>query len=238
MTDRKHLTIKTLFKGLYFVGCGMAFLGLFFDFYAFQGVHHAEGVVVAWNYNLFAGWTSSMPATNLFNFQYRPAGFALPVIIPILLLCAAIGSLFSLVLRGLDSTENLRSLMPYGYIHAFLLLLVGFYAIAFPLFFLVPNGLHFPVLTLTEEGTGVVFLYSVGLGYLMEVAGFLLIFPYITFYIHTIRSYELTGRDPTERIIADALKKSQKPLDIGQELAQERISLELTPIQRQKKIEN
>jgi hypothetical protein len=86
-----------------------------------------------------------------------------------------------------------------------------------------------------EEGTGVIFLYSVGLGYLMEVIAFLLVFPYVLFFIHTIRSYEITERDRSENIITKALIKSQKPLDIAQEVAQERINLELTPLQEQNK---
>lgn len=238
MNAHKHFNTKTLFKALFFVGCTAAFLGLFVDFYTLQGTHHTVGTVILWNYNLFTGWTTPLPDDALFNVQWKPASFDISNILQIVFMATIVISLFCIILKGLNDTTDLHKLTFYAYIHFFLLLFIGFYVFVFPLFFLAPNDLHFPIITITDEGSGIIFLYSIGQGYVMELIAFLLVFPYVIFYIQTIRTYEIEGSTQAEKILSEKVKQTQKVLDIEQQIAQEHISLEFQPIKTPQKIKN
>jgi len=230
MISKMQFTIKNIFKVLFFVGCGLAFLGIFLDFYSFQGIHSIDGNVVAWNYNLFTGWTSPISESNPYNTEFQPPNFNISIILQITLMVTVILSLFCMILKGLNYTTNLSKLMFYAYIHFFLLLLISFYVFIFPLFVLVPSGLHFPFILIMDNDILISFRYSIGIGYILELLAFICVFSYVLFYIQTIRNYEIEKTDQSDKILQEMVEESQKAIDIEQAIAQERISLELEPI--------
>jgi heme/copper-type cytochrome/quinol oxidase subunit 1 len=227
MNGNLQVTIKSVFKALFIIGCGFAFIGIFFDFYSLHGTHPTEGLVVHWNYNLFTEWTTPITDTTGFNSHYYPGTFDISLILHVLFLGTVIISLFCIILKGLNYSKDLSKRTIYAYIHFFLLLLIGFYVFIFPLFFLVPRGIPFPLALINDNETGITLFYTIGAGYILELFAFVCVFAYVIFYIQTIRNYEIDETDISETIITEKVSQSLKPIDLEQQIAQERISLEL-----------
>lgn len=228
MNTKLEFNIKLFFKGLFFLGCCFAFLGLFLEFYSFQGIHYSDGVVISWNYNPLTGWISSLPYES-YNASYKPEEFNISIIIHVVFMVIIIISVFCMISKGLNYTQNLNKLMLYAYINFFMLILIAFYVFIFPLFFLTPNGFHFPIIYIINEDIGISFQFSVGLGYIMELIAFICVWPYILFYFQTIRNYEIEENDNIDKAIRESIKKSQRIIDLEQKIAQERVTIELKP---------
>ncbi len=222
-----------LFKLLYFIGCGIAFLGIFFDFYSYDVFILGNIKLTSWSYNLFEGWNvnntfeaSFFATLNPFFFiiivflllKYPPI-LSISPLFHIIFLGVIITSVLCLLFKGLEDSKNLSDLTFYAFLHIFLLLLVGFYTIVFPMFYLIPHNLYFPFTTIREPFLGITYHYFLGIGYFLEFIAFILLFPYAVFYLQTVRNYEIS--DESTQITEELINKANIRIDIDKLIAEE-----------------
>jgi hypothetical protein len=91
--------------------------------------------------------------------------------------------------------------------------------VIFPIFYLIPNNLYFPLIFIKKPFFGISYHYSLGIGYLLEFIAFILLFPYAVFYLQTVRNYEIS--DESNQIIGELIKQANKEIDIDKLIAEE-----------------
>jgi len=227
------MNTRLFFKSLYFIGTGMAFLGIFFDFYYYKSYIFYDILISDYSYNLFEGLNMNFSFEEFLFASLDPILFiiigwlllkypsALSInpLFHILFLGIIIASTFFLLFKRLEDSKNLSDLSFYAFLHVFLLLLVGFYTVVFPMFYLTPNKLYFPLITIKEPFFGIIYHYSLGIGYFLEFIAFILLFPYAIFYLQTVRNYEIS--DKSTQIIENLIKQSNINIDFDKLIAEE-----------------
>ena len=94
------------------------------------------------------------------------------------------------------------------------------FLLVFPLLYLLPRALYFPLIYLEDLETGFNYFYSIGLGYLSHLIAFLLIFPYNIFYFRTINQFEKENNTP-EMLVKKLIKETEEDLELDKLIAQE-----------------
>ena len=213
-------TLEGIFKALYIIGLATIFSSLFLEMYYFQIVE--EGTILAsFSYSLFFGWHTDILEYDFLT-MYRPE-VEIPFVITIIFL-GLLSYCGYLLLR--DSVEKQRNhlLIKQSYMLIFLLILDLFYIVAFPLFYLIPNGLYFPYLIFWDESLGWDFVYSVGPGYLLHTLGFLLTFTYAFHCWMISRKFKIQARSK-KVLLEKKLKKIHAPLDLDALISEEKVGV-------------
>ncbi|GAG60441.1 unnamed protein product, partial [marine sediment metagenome] len=66
--------------------------------------------------------------------------------------------------------------------------------------------------------------YSIGIGYILQLFGFVLIFPYSLYYLLTITALERSRQIP-EIQIEKIIQKIQEPIDLDEFIAEEELKI-------------
>ncbi len=181
---RIEVTSKNIrvFKGFYIIGIILILFSLFFDWYSYRIRFNNETIVLS-TFNLFDGWKQSI--SGLSNVDIGIEDTSIPLILNLMLIGVAILSTYTVLFIDIEETSALGKHLRYAYINGAVLLLVLFYTIIFPIMYLFPQGLYFPYLHVIDSEYGVTSIYSVELGYILQLLSFPLLFPYaftITFF--------------------------------------------------------
>jgi len=200
-------------------------LSLFLDIYNFRVVDTAEILVASWDYNLMYGWSG-------FNMYYRPPDLGLSIEFMSVYLGTILCVIAINILKDIEKVENLSKYKPYMYANFFLLLLVGFVIIVFPAFYLFQNGLYYPIVEIYDESITSTCIYSVGIGYILQIFGFACVFPYVVFHYYTIRTFNI---DSNGKDLQDRLEKENEPLDLDRYIAEEELKNKYHKIEKEKK---
>jgi len=209
-------------KLMLLVGVILLFVSLFLEWYSFQVVDLNNAIIASWSYNLFYEWTTEFPSGITVNEEYKPLNLGVPFyfnILFIITLVLSVGVIFS---RDSHESKKLTNTRYFSYIFGFLLALTIFYVILFPSFYLYPNELYFPVLTNVDSELGITKNYTIGTGYILQLIGFILIFPYSVYYILSTFVQERNYRLP-EIQIEEIIKEIQEPIDIDEFIAEEEL---------------
>jgi hypothetical protein len=209
------MKLLALFKSLFFLGCGICFFSLFLDFYSLRVYNVAGTLISSWDYSLLTGWTGS-------NATYRPPKLGLSIEFLVVYLGVVIVSVIATLLKNIEKTSDLRSFMPYAYLNIFLLLMIGFMIVVFPIFFLLPEELYFPFMIVFDESFNLTFHYAVGVPYYLQMGGFVMVFPYVIFHYHTIRTYILQKDDNTEKI-QKLIQEENEYIDFDRYITEEKL---------------
>ncbi|TXT65421.1 MAG: membrane protein of unknown function [Promethearchaeota archaeon] len=212
--------IKLIFKAFYFIGNAIAFLGVFFDFYSISTVIFGSQTLSSWSYNLFSGWSSD---TQYQIIMLIPNVINLSFYFHLFFLAMLLSSIFCIIFKSLESSKKLSDLVFYSYLHIFILLLIGFYILIFPLYYLLPNQLYFPFAIIHEPFLGIERYYSFGIGYYLECISFISIFPYTVFYMQTVRNFEFKNEEVQK--LADKIMEANVNLDLDKLIAEEQLKV-------------
>ena len=204
------------------MGVIILFISLFLEWYSFQVVDINNEVIASWSYNLFFEWTTNFPEGATVNEEYRPLNLNVPFYITILFIIMLVLSVGVIIIRDINLSKNTTSIRYYSYIFAFLLILTFFYIVLFPSIYLYPNELYYPVLTNIDTELNIVTYYSVGIGYILQLCGFVLIFPYSLYYILSATAFERNRHIP-EIQIEKIILEIQEPLDLDEFIAEEEL---------------
>jgi len=205
-------------KLMLLAGVILLFVSLFLEWYSFQVVDINNELIASWSYNLFFEWTTEFPPGVTVNEEYRPLNLGVPFYINIFFIITLVLSVGVIIIR--DSNES--NTRYFSYIFAFLLALTFFYVVLFPSIYLYPNELYFPVVTHIDSELNISIHYSIGVGYILELFGFVLIFPYSLYYILTTTALEKSRHLP-EIQIEKIINEIQEPIDLDEYIAEEEL---------------
>lgn len=185
----------------------------------------SNDLVVSWSYYLFSGWQTPFNTSFTLNEVMMPKNASIPYIINILTIITIILSGYVVLFKNIDQATRIKSYNKYTYVNGFLLLLVMYYVIICPLMYFIPDKLYFPLLNIRDYDLGYIYLYAIGLGYILQLFAFSLMFPYPIFYFKTINTFIQEEKTP-EKLLAKTIRESEDPLDIDKYIAEEELKLE------------
>ncbi len=223
--DDKNNDLYAKSKISFVVGLMVFFVSLFLEGYFFQ-VYDPSGKLAAyWSYSFMFGWTTSIEENSL-NELFKPLNFQFPYAVNIVFL-GCIGVAFYLAItKNLEVEEGLESLRYHAYANFFVLILGVFYLLIFPVFYLARINFYFPCILFTDLKSSITYVYSVGLGYIFQVIGFVLVFPYTIFFYKTIDGFQKTENAP-EKLLDNYKKKAQEKIDFESLIAEEKEKLKV-----------
>lgn len=207
------------FKIIFLAGVTVLFVSLFVDWYAFQ-VLESGILTVSWGYNILFGWSTEFPPGITINDNFRPQDLGISPVIHFLFIAVLLFTLFTIFFKDLEQADDLLSLKKFSLGFICLIALLLFYIVIFPIAYLLPNGLYFPSLIDNDLDLAMMFSYSISYGYILQLVGFLLIFPYSMHYFLTISQFEKQENTP-ERKIASYIEKVQEHVDFDKYIAEE-----------------
>jgi hypothetical protein len=159
----------------------------------------------------------------------EPENATVPIIINIILIIVILAAGYVVLLKDVENADNIRNYNKFAYILIFVILLTGFYTIVCPIMYLAPNELYFPMLTVRDYDLEYLYIYSIGIGYILQLISFPLIFPYSVFYYKTVSSFIQEERS-SEKILQNAIQTSQEPIDLDRFIAEEELEDKQIPI--------
>jgi hypothetical protein len=218
------MNLKSYYKVLYLIGIFMSLLSLFFEWYSFQARNFEDELVVLWNYYLFLGWTTVFSPDAWFNEVFKPKGEQLPTIIGIVYILVMIITIYSVLFKDLEHTDNLKSSKKYSYVHIFQLFLSGFYISIVPIYYWISQEFFFPYLVFTNFDLEVRFTYTIGLGYILQCFAFTAIFPYSIYYYYTCSHFKNNLGKTT---LQEILNQVQESIDFEKLIVEEKLKLQM-----------
>lgn len=208
------------FKILYLIGLILLFISFFLEWYVVQ-VYNSEGSLIAyWSYNPLFKWKTIFSESSSFNNNTRPKDLAISPLFPWIFIIFIVLSAYCVVFNDLENMKKIEKIQKYSYVNLFLLFLNIFYLFIFPAYYLLPNELYFPFVEINDEDLDCVYHYSIGPGYILQMIGFISIFPYIIFYYQTSLKFKSQKNSPNE-MMGDYLEQIQEPIDMDKLIAQE-----------------
>ncbi len=206
-------TVLQWFKGLFLIGLVSFFLSFFLEWYSFRVFSESE-TIVSWQFNLFNGWVSPI------NDYLQPEQIEIPFFINVMAIILLVLTGYIVFFMSIENATSLEKYRTYAYINGALLILVLCYISLFPFLYLLPNDLYYPLFHITNPDSGVTTAYSVGLGYVLQLISFPLLFPYSAFYISTILKFGQEDNNAELRF-NKLVEKYQEPIDLDKYIASE-----------------
>ncbi|MFX0044075.1 MAG: hypothetical protein ACFE8L_14265 [Candidatus Hodarchaeota archaeon] len=211
-----------MFKVLFIIGIILVFVSLFFNWYSYQAYDINNDLIASWDYNLFTGWSTPLSDAFILNQDFRPDNLNISPIMNILLICACLICVYIALIKDVDQSNSPQKLKDYSYLNFFLLLLVGFYVVIFPIAYLLSNELYYPYLKYEDVQANITYVYSLSVGYYFQLFALMLIFPYTLFYYQTITTFE-QEEHTLQKVINRYIEKNQEPLDLDKFIAEEEL---------------
>ncbi len=219
------INFKSGYKIVFIVGLMLGFASVFLDWYYFQGVSDSGEIVVYWVYNALFDWSTTFSQGAVINDFYEPKNASLPVGIVIAFLIVIFLSAYSVLFVDAERKDNLLRLKKFGFVNLSLVTLIGFFVLIYPLFFLLPNGLYYPFLAYYDYDLGVIFYYSIGPGYFLQLISFACTFPFAIFNHSVINTFE-KEESSAENKIKRHVESVREELDWDKLISQEEFKLE------------
>ena len=219
------LNFKSGYKIIFIIGLLFGFASLFLDWYYFQGVTDSGEVVIYWVYSALFDWSTPFSQSAAFNKFYEPKNASLPVAIIIAFLIGIFLSAYSVLFLDVERKNNLSKLKKIGFVNLSLVILIGFFILIYPLFFLLPNGLYYPFLVYYNNELEITFCYSLGPGYFFQLISFACTFPYAMFNHSIINTFE-KEQSSVENTINQYINSTREDLDLDKLIAREEFKLE------------
>ncbi len=204
---------------------------MFLDWYYLQGVLDSGETIMSWVYNALFGWRTPFTRGIVLNPLYTPQNATMPVVIVLVLIIAIFLSAYSTLFHDIEKGDNLLKVKRFSFITLLLIVLIGFFVLIFPLFFLLPNDLYYPIMVYYDSELGLTLYYSIGPGYWLQVISFGCTFPYALFNLSVINSFEKEQSAPAE-VIRSYIEEMKEGFDLDKFIAQEELEIESIQLKR------
>ena len=217
-----ELRMKKAFKGFYLIGLLLLFASLFLEWYYVDISNFDKQIISSWYYNVFTEWSTNFEVQNTVNYLFKPNNLEISLIIILVFIGSLIISLYIITFRDIDTPEDLEKSKNLYYVLFLLLVLNGFFLFVFPVVYLMGGELYFPFMMVKNADLGVIYTYTIGPGYYLQMFGFVLIFPYSIFYYQTVIQFETTKRNPA-KVAEDHIERVSEKVDLDRFIAEEKI---------------
>jgi len=215
-----NISLKNEFKVLFIIGLIILIISMFLDWYYIQ-VYDSRGKLIAfWSYNPFTEWTTVSSGGSGYKKISHPKDLLIPLVINAMFIPVVVVCGYCVLFKDIEKKIELEKLQRYAYINLFLVLINCYYIFAFPIFYLFPNHLYFPFITIKDADLNVVYHYSIGPGYFLQVISFIMIFPYAIFYYQTIEKFK-TKQHSIKKVIDRYIQTVQESMDLDKLITEE-----------------
>jgi len=231
------INFKSGYKVIFLVGLVLCFTSVFLDWYYLEGVLDSGATIMSWVYNALFGWSTPFGEGNLFNESYRPQNATMPIIIVMFFIVAVFLSSYSTLFHDVEQGDNILKVKRFSFITLSLIVLIGFFVLIFPLFFLLPNDLYYPFMVYYDSELGLTLYYSIGPGYWFQVISFGCTFPYALFNQSVVSTFEKEQSTP-EKIINAYITNAKEIFDLDKLIAQEELAIETSQLKLRKEPKN
>jgi hypothetical protein len=219
------------FRILFLIGCAVLVCSLFLDWYSFQIFNLDNELICLWDYYIFFGWKTPILEDSTFNTMMRPETALIPLGLNVILIIIMLLSGYIILFKDVEKSTNIRKYYKFGYILAFLVILVFFYVIICPFLYLISYGLYFPLYKIIDVEQGFVFFYTVKLGYFLQLTSFPLLFPYCIFYFSTINNFIQQEKSPDNKV-NEIIRQCREEIDLDKMIAEEELKHQLRVIKK------
>jgi hypothetical protein len=207
------------FKVLFLAGATVLFVSLCVEWYVFQMFENGI-VTVSWSYNIFFEWSTDLPSGITVNENFRPENLELSPILNFIFIGVLLFTIYTIFFQDLEQSEDVASLRKFSFGFVCLIGLLLFYIVIFPSMYLIPHELYFPSLIDNNLDLGVRISYAISYGYILQLIGFILVFPYSLHYYLATTQFERQENTP-EKKIASYIKNIQERIDLDKYIAEE-----------------
>jgi hypothetical protein len=219
------VNIRDVYRGCFLAGGLLLFFSFFLDFYYVEIYIRGE-MMSSWVYQPLLGWYTDVGGST--NSIYQPGEASeIPISLTLIYIGIIVLSLFGLLFRDIEKKSfNKGKNYLYGVI--FLLILNAFYVFGYPVVYLFPRGYCFPFFEIHTFSNGEVMLtklYYIGPGYVLQLVGFLLIFPWVLFQYYLIMHFESQDKS-SDTVIKQLLEKRIRVIDFDKLIATENTRIE------------
>jgi hypothetical protein len=187
MTSRQIKTLKIYFL----IGTVLAFISLFIEWYIFQAVDSSNAVLVDWSYHLFFDWYSPSHLDTELNYWYKPINSSIPLALIIFFIVLLIISSFGALFHSSENISKMKNAKEFAFVNLGVLFLIIFFIGIYPIMYLFPNKLLFPLMIFYDYELKLTFHFVVGLGYYLQIIAFTCCFPYCCYYYKYAHSFEV-----------------------------------------------
>ncbi len=212
------MRIIDVFKNLFFVGLMVLFFSCFFDWYSFSMINSNGEMIMKWSYHLFFGWATPFSNSSVNN-EYQPESSLFPISINVVLIGLIIFSVYIVVFKNIENITSEKNKIVYGYGIMALCILILYYISSFPWYL---GELYYPAINIDDLESGSTFIYTIELGYILQVLAFPMIFAYTLYYLMTAIKFEKEESAP-EKIVHDLVLNVQEELDFDKLIAKEEL---------------
>lgn len=221
------INFKSGYKVIFLIGLVLSFASVFLDWYYLQGVLDNGVTIMSWTYNSLFGWSTPFTEGNQFNESYKPQNATMPIVVIIVFIVVVFLSSYSTLFHDIEQGDNILKVKRFSFITLSLIVLIGFFVLIFPLFFLLPNDLYYPLMVYYDSELGLTVYYSMGPGYWLQVISFGCTFPYALFNLSVINTFEKEQFAPAE-VIKSYIRNVKEEFDLDKLIAQEELEIEST----------
>ncbi|MFW9823116.1 MAG: hypothetical protein ACFFE4_09285 [Candidatus Thorarchaeota archaeon] len=212
-------SLPLVFKLISLVGFTLLFISFFVEWYSFQVFE--DGILVSsWKFNLFFEWSTDLPQGIVLNENFRPESLNISPIIHVFFIITLIFSVYTIFFKDPERSENLISLKKFSFGFVSVIVLLLFYIFVIPVIYLIPNGFLFPSLHYINLDLSMRFSYFISYGYILQLIGFILIFPYSIHFYLIIFQFEKQENSP-ENQVNSYIKNRQEMIDFDKFIAEE-----------------
>ncbi len=187
MTNQTFRSIRIY----YLIGVAFAFISIFMDWYIFQGIDSSNTVLVDWSYSLLSDWYSPVRLDTELNDWYKPINASIPFPLSAFFIIMLIIASFGAVFYSSEEFSKMKHTKGFAIINLGVLLLFVFFIVVFPIMYLFPNNLLFPLLIFYDYELNLAFYFIMGLGYYLQVIAFACCFPYTSLYYKLAHTFEI-----------------------------------------------
>ena len=218
------------YRFLFIVGCILAFSSCFIDWYDVQYFNELGQVVLSCSYHVFSGWTIFDRIYSGALEQFYPISPPLALEFMIFYFGLIVSSIYIAVFK---SPNPMKGKNPSQFA-SYILLTTTFTTIIMMSYFtfilLESDGMHLPSLIINDQIYEVVIYQSVGIGFLIQAAAFLFMFPLAWIQFRLQSRFEIVRKDQItnvtgglnlDRLIAEEIvhansnQYSRKPSNSG-----------------------
>lgn len=217
--------MQKLFRTLFVVGTVLLFFSLFLDFY-YMRIYREGSLLASWAYHPMVGWHSDL--ISRLNTPFRPPeSSAIPISVVAVYIAVMTVGLFGALFRDIE--KDFAKSKNYVYVYLFLLILNGFVLFAYPVVYLASRGYPFPYYVIenfTDGKLTTTGVYYMGAGYVLQMVGFLLVFPWSVFHYYVLATFE-PKEQRGEELLHRMIKARVQRLDLDKLIARESTKIDL-----------
>lgn len=179
---------KNSYRLLPLIGIGFLIISMFLSWYDFSVYDEFKTIVSSWSFSVLSGWQLSNGSDS-----FKPEENALNTNINMM---SIILILYLLYFEFSNSrrTNTLRYTKLQSWMYLVMICLIGFQVISFPLVNLFGNDLYFPLMIQVDQEVKIIFQFSIGMGYMMQIASIIILFPHGLICFSVLKNLKLEGK--------------------------------------------